>query len=122
MRAFGLGSFSAAGVFFVLAFVAAQLAEAATDTTAAADRVWLLACGVAGFLAGFGGARLARAAPLAARYAAAIAGPALLALVFALTSTAQDEAGPWFALAITIGAAALGAFARERIAAAQRRR
>jgi hypothetical protein len=123
MRAFWLGLVSATALFLVLAVIAAQLSESATETVAAANRLWLVSCALAGVVAGFTGARIARSAPaVAARYAAAVTGPALLALVFALTTTAEDRAGVWAALAITAATAALGAYARERIAAAQRRR
>lgn len=118
-----LGSAAAAGAFFVLAFVAAVLTDSATDTVQQTNTVWLTLCALAGLVAGFLGDRLARMAPAAAaRYAAAIAGPAAIALLFALTTTARDAEGPWLVLAAVIGAAAIGAHARERIAAAQRRR
>jgi uncharacterized membrane protein YeaQ/YmgE (transglycosylase-associated protein family) len=77
---------------------------------------------LAGLVAGFLGDRIARSAPLAARYAAGVVGPALLALVFALTSTATDEAGIWASFALSVVGAVLGATARERLAGAQRRR
>jgi hypothetical protein len=71
--------------------------------------VWvgLAAAAPAFFLLAFLGDRIARTTPARpVRYAAAVTGPALLALLFALTTTAQDEEGPWLALAISIAAAA----------------
>ena len=122
-RAFWLGLVAAAGAFFVLAFAGAVITDGATDTLEQTNGAWVLACGIAGLLAGFVGDRFARATPAAAaRYAAAVAGPAAIALLFALTTTAQDPAGPWLALVATITAAALGAFAREQLATGQRRR
>ena len=122
-RAFWLGLVAAAGTFFVLAFVAAVITDSATDTLDQVNTVWLALCAVAGLVAGLIGDRLARPAPVAAaRYAAAVAGPAAIALLFALTTTARDAEGPWLVLVAVVGAAAIGAHARERIAAGQRRR
>ncbi len=122
-RAFWLGLLVATVTFIVLLFVAARVTDSATETVDASNRSWLVSCALAGLVAGFLGDRVARAAPArAVRYAAAILGPALLALLFALTTDPAEKAGPWFALAISIAAAALGAAARERLAAAQRRR
>jgi energy-coupling factor transporter transmembrane protein EcfT len=122
-RAFWLGLVVATVTFLVLLFVAARVTESATDTVDGSNRSWLVACAIAGMIAGFLGDRVARAAPaLAVRYAAAVLGPALLALLFALTTDPADPAGPWFALAISIAAATLGATARERLPSAQRRR
>ena len=122
-RPFWIGLVAAAGAFFVLAFVAAVVTDSATDTIEQSNNAWLGLCAVAGLIAGFLGDRLARPAPaVAARYAAAVAGPAAIALLFALTTTARDAEGPWLVLVAVAGAAAIGAHARERIAAAQRRR
>ena len=122
-RPFLLGLMAAAGAFFVLAFVAAAVTESATESVGQADNAWLVLCALAGLVAGFLGDRLARATPAtAARYAAAIAGPAAIALLFALTTSARDAAVPWLVLVAVTGAAAIGAHVRERIATSQRRR
>ena len=122
-RAFWLGLVAAAGAFFVLAFAGAVITDSATDTLEQTNGAWVLACGIAGLIAGVVGDRFARAAPAAAsRYAAAVAGPAAITLLFALTTTAQDPAGPWLALVAAVAAAALGAVACEQLATAQRRR
>jgi hypothetical protein len=122
-RSLLLGLAAAAGSYFLLAFVAAVVTDSATDTLEQTNNTWLALSAIAGLLAGFLGNRFARPAPVAvARYAAAIAGPAAIALLFALTTTARDPEGPWFVLIAVAGAAAIGAHARERLAAAQRRR
>jgi FtsH-binding integral membrane protein len=117
-----LGLLAAAATFLVLLAIAAPLTDSATDTLESSNRSWLVACVLAGLIAGFLGDRVARSAPSGARYAAAIGGPAALALLFALTTSAADQSGVWAAFVLSIGAAALGAFGRERVASAQRRR
>ena len=122
MRAALLGLGVATVVFLALLFVAARITDSATDTLEATNRSWLVACALAGLVAGFVGDRAARRSPVVfARYAAAVVGPALLSLLFALTTSAQDEAGLWVALALSVAGAGLGAFTRERIAAQRRR-
>ncbi|HWK27468.1 MAG TPA: hypothetical protein VNS09_12950 [Solirubrobacter sp.] len=111
------GLLVSAAVFLALAFLGGALTDA--DTLEATNRGWLAVCLVAGGLAGFAGNRVARASRRA-RYAAAVLGPAALALAFAATTSAAEPAGPWIALAVTVAAAALGAFTRERVAAAAR--
>jgi hypothetical protein len=114
------GALAATATFLIVLFAAARAIDSSTETIAASNRAWLVACALAGLAAGFLGARLAGTAAVPARYAAAIAGPGALALLFALTTTARDEAGVWAALAISVAAAALGAAGRERLP--QRRR
>ena len=121
-RGFWLGLLAAAVAFLALLAIAARFIDAGTDTIEGAGNGWLAACGIVGLVAGFIGARVARSAPRPARYAAAMTGPAAIALLFALTTTARDANGPWIALAIAILAAALGAAGRDAAANAQRRR
>jgi hypothetical protein len=122
-RPFLLGLLAAAGAFFVLAFAAAVVTDASTQTVEQANNAWLGLCALAALAAGFVGDRLARpASAVAVRYAAATAGPAAIALLFALTTTARDAALPRLVLAVVAGGAAIGAHARERISATQRRR
>jgi len=95
---------------------------AGTGTVDSRATAWELACAVAGVVAGFAGARVAVAAPRALRYAAAILGPLLLALLFALTTSARDESGLWIAFCLTVAGAAVGAGLRDAAGTAQRRR
>jgi hypothetical protein len=104
-----------AAVTSTVLFVALLLVGArVTDALEAADWTWAIVCAAAGLLAGFAGAWVAGRGP----YVVAVAGPALLALVFALTTDSADAAGPWIALAAAVAAATAGAAA----GAAQRRR
>jgi hypothetical protein len=108
------GALIAPALYFVLIAIAAALVTAGTGTLDSRAAAWVaanLACGLA---AGFAGARFARA-PKALRYAAAITGPALLALVFALTTDARDQSGVWLAFAASVAGAAAGAALREAI-------
>ncbi len=122
-RAFWLGLLVATVTFLVLLFIAARVIDSSTDTVDASNKSWLFSCAIAGLIAGFLGDRVARAAPaLAVRYTAAILGPALLALLFALTTDPAEPAGPWFALAISIAAARSAPPPASSLAGAQRRR
>jgi hypothetical protein len=122
MRRASLGALAALVVYFVLAAVGAAVVTAGTGTVDGRATAWELACAVAGLLAGFAGARVAVASARPLRYLAAVAGPALLALLFALTTDARDETGLWVALLATVLGAALGAGLRDAAGAAQRRR
>ena len=120
-----LGLVAAAGAFFVLAFVAAVITDSRhRHARADQQRVGARLCALAGAgsRASWATASPAPTPAAAARYAAAVAGPAAIALLFALTTTARDAAGPWLVLVAMIAAAAIGAHARERLATGQRRR
>jgi hypothetical protein len=107
-------------VYFVL-LVIASAAVGSADSVHARNVGWVLASAVAGLLAGFAGDRATLAAERSTRYAAGIAGPALVSLVFAVTSTAASQSARWGALAVTVVAAALGAGLRETLGGTQRR-
>jgi FtsH-binding integral membrane protein len=121
MRRAATGALVALGAFFGLVALGAVAATAGTGTLDGRATAWELVCLVAGLVAGFAGSRAAAAAPRPARYAAAIAGPALLALVFALTTDARDADRLWIAFLAAVAGAAAGAALREALGAAQRR-
>ena len=97
------GALLATAIFVAFLFMGARV----SDALDAADWTWLLVCGVAGLAAGLTGARWG------AGWATLI-GPAVLALVFAATTNAEDELGPWLALLASVGATALGVVAGQR--------
>ncbi len=108
--------------FFVLIAGAALVIDAATSAITSRNRAFVLASLLAAVIAGFAGARFAFRAPRRARYAAAILGPTVISLVFAITSTADDQSARWLALVFSIAGSALGAVLQERVATAARRR
>ena len=111
--------------FFVLAFVAAVLTDSATDTLEQTNNVWLAPVRASpALVAGFLGDRLARPGtgrgrPLRRRGRRARRRSRCCSRSRPARATPQ---GPWLVLVAVVGAAAIGAHARERIAAAQRRR
>jgi hypothetical protein len=109
------GALLALALYLVLIALAAVLVTAGTGTVDSRASAWVAANLACGLIAGFAGARFARA-PKRLRYAAAITGPALLALVLALTTDARDESGVWLAFAASVAGAAAGAGLREAIA------
>jgi len=109
------GALIAPAVYFVLIALAAVLVTAGTGTLDSRASAWVAANLACGLVAGFAGARFAARAPKPLRYAAAITGPALLALVFALTTDARDESGVWLAFAASVAGASAGAALRDAI-------
>jgi peptidoglycan/LPS O-acetylase OafA/YrhL len=99
----------ALAVYFVLIALAAVLVTSGTATLDTRNSAWVAANLACGLVAGFVGARFAMRSPVWVRYAAGVSGPALLALVFALTTDARDESGVWLAFAASVGGAAAGA-------------
>ena len=98
----------ALALYFVLIALAAAIVTAGTGTLDSRAAAWVAANLVCGLVAGFAGAHAAGRAPRAVRYIAALAGPSLLALVFALTTDARDESGLWLAFLATVAGAAAG--------------
>jgi peptidoglycan/LPS O-acetylase OafA/YrhL len=116
LRRAGLGLLVGLGVYFALIALAAALVTSGTGTLGSRATAWEIASALVGFAAGFAADRTARglaARPL--RYAIALAGPALIALAFALTTHTSDPSGLWIAFAATLAGAALGAALRESI-------
>jgi peptidoglycan/LPS O-acetylase OafA/YrhL len=99
----------ALAVYFVLIALAAVLVTSGTATLDTRDSAWVAANLACGLVAGFVGARFAMRSPAWMRYVAGVSGPALLALVFALTTDARDESGVWLAFAASVAGAAAGA-------------
>jgi hypothetical protein len=122
MRRAAIGALVALAVFFVLIAIGASAVTAGTETLDSRATAWELVCLACGLVAGFAGSRAALGAPRPLRYGAALLGPALLALVFALTTGARDADGLWIAFVATVVGAAGGAMLREALARAQRRR
>ncbi len=121
MRRLAVAALLALAVYFILIVLGAAIVTAGTGTLDSREGAWVAANLVCGLVAGFAGARAAAGAPRAARYAAALAGPCLLALVFALTTDARDESGLWLAFAASVAGAAAGAALRDALAVATRR-
>ena len=99
----------ALAIYFILIALAAAIVTSGTQTLDSRAGAWVAANLVCGLVAGFAGARFAGRSPRWARYVAAVSGPALLALVFAVTTDARDESGVWLAFAASVGGAAAGA-------------
>jgi hypothetical protein len=116
-----LAALVALAVYFVLIALAAVLVTSGTATLDTRNGVWVAANLACGLVAGFLGARAAAGAPRALRYVAALLGPSLLALVFALTTDARDETGLWLAFLASVAGAAAGAAVRDAVATAGRR-
>jgi len=110
----------ALAVYFVLIALAAVIVTSGTATLDTRNGMWVAANLVCGLVAGFAGARAAAGAPQLLRYAAALAGPSVLALVFALTTDARDETGLWLAFIASVAGAAAGAAVRDTVARASR--
>ena len=91
MRRLALAALLALAVYFVLIALGAVVVTSGTATVDSRTTAWVLVNLACGLVAGFAGARAAAGAALPARYAAALAGPGLLALVFALTTGARDD-------------------------------
>ncbi len=113
MRRIVLAALLALAVYFVLIALAAVIVTSGTATLDARTGTWVAANLVCGLVAGFAGARAAIGARRAVRYVAAVLGPSLLALVFALTTDARDESGLWLAFAASVAGATAGAALRE---------
>jgi hypothetical protein len=122
MKRIALAALLAFAAYLGLIAVAAAIVTSGTSTLDSRDGAWVGANLACGLVAGFAGARAAAGAPRAVRYAVAIAGPGLLALVFALTTDARDESGLWLAFAASVAGAAAGATLRDALAVAIRRR
>ena len=105
----------------MLIALGAVVVTSGTATVDSRTTAWVLVNLACGLVAGFAGARAAVGAALPARYAAAVAGPGLLALVFALTTDARDASGLWLAFAASVAGAAAGAALRDAVAVASRR-
>jgi hypothetical protein len=121
MRRVLIAALVALAVYFVLIALCAMLVTSGTATLDTRNGVWVAANLACGLVAGFAGARAAAGAPRPLRYAAALLGPALLALVFALTTDARDETGLWLAFFASVAGAFAGAAARDAVATATRR-
>ena len=113
MKRIALAALLALAVYFVLIVLAAVVVTSGTATVDTRNGAWVAANLVCGLVAGFAGARAAVGAPRLLRYLAALLGPSLLALVFALTTDARDESGLWLAFAASVAGAAAGAALRE---------
>jgi hypothetical protein len=121
MRRVAIAALAALAVYFVLIAAAAVIVTSGTATLDTRNGAWVAANLACGLVAGFAGARAAAGAPRILRYAAAVTGPALLALVFALTTDARDESGLWLAFVASVAGAAAGAALRDAVARASRR-
>ncbi len=116
MKRVALAALLALALYFVLIALAAVIVTSGTTTLDTRNGAWVAANLVCGLVAGFAGARAATGAPRAVRYAAALAGPSLLALAFALTTDARDASGLWLACVASVAGAAAGAALREALA------
>lgn len=115
MRRVLIAALLALAVYFMLIALAAAIVTLGTATLDTRTGAWVAANLVCGLVAGFAGARAAIGAPRALRYVAALTGPSLLALVFALTTDARDESGLWLAFAASVAGAAAGAALRDAV-------
>jgi hypothetical protein len=115
MRRAGSGLIVGLAVYFALIALAAVAVTAGTATLDSRATAWEVVSGIVGLVAGFASDRTARGAARPVRYGVALAGPALIALAFALTTSARDTAGLWVAFAATLAGAALGAALREAL-------
>lgn len=120
MKRLLIAALVALAVYFVLIALAAVIVTSGTATLDTRNGMWVAANLVCGLVAGFAGARAAAGAPRALRFAAALVGPSLLALLFALTTDARDESGLWLAFAASVAGAAAGAALRDAVATAIR--
>jgi len=120
MKRLLIAALVALAVYFVLIALAAVIVTSGTATLDTRNGMWVAANLVCGLAAGFAGARAAAGAPRALRFAAALVGPSLLALVFALTTDARDESGLWLAFVASVAGAAAGAALRDAVATAIR--
>ena len=105
----------ALAVYFVLIALSAVIVTSGTATLDTRNGAWVAANLVCGLVAGFAGAHAAVGAPRTVRYVAALLGPSLLALLFALTTDARDESGLWLAFAASVAGAAAGAVAHDAV-------
>jgi hypothetical protein len=115
MKRIALAALLALAVYFVLIALAAVVVTSGTATLDSRNGAWVAANLVCGLVAGFAGARAAVGAPRAVRYVAALLGPSLLALVFALTTDARDESGLWLVFVASVAGAAAGAALRDAV-------
>lgn len=115
MKRLALAALIALLVYFVLIALAAVIVTSGTATLDTRNGAWVAANLVCGLMAGFAGARAAVGAPRVPRFAAALLGPSLLALVFALTTDARDESGLWLAFLASVAGAAAGAALRDAL-------
>jgi hypothetical protein len=116
VRGAALGVLVGFGVYFALIVIGAVGVTSGTGTVDSRATAWELVSFVAGLVAGFLAARAAARAPRPVRLVAALAGPSVIALVFALTTTARDESALWIAFGASVIGAAAGAAARETAA------